>query len=410
MIDWQKNESRLLWILGPLVLSVSLSLNIYVPFLTAVMETFSTSEGIVQWTVSISMFGMSLSQFIAGPLSDRIGRRKMAFMGLWIYITGALVGAFSQSITVLIIGRLLQSIGACFSYVVAYAVVKDLYSLQKSATIYSQLHSILMLSPIIAPLLGSYLNLWFGSWRSVFVFLFFFGILIFMLCVFFLPESLEKKKRSTIHVGTIAFHFWIVLKNKNFLLNAFYVAMSMIILFCFSSVSSFLLIKGLEISKRLYSVYFGLNALFFILGSFISGKVLSRWTIDHSLSVGISLLIPGALLLLLSNLYMGLSVFTLMLPMFIISVALGFILGPATAAALEDFTTTAGTAFSLLAAIQFLSAGIMNTVLLQNGIESALPFSSVILGMGVIAVILHILQRRRKSRLSAKNFCAINYS
>lgn len=386
---WQKSDPITLIILTPLALSIALSMDIYVPSLINIMHTFSIGEGTVQWTLSIYMFGLGIAQLFCGPLTDQFGRKSVVLIGLLIYLIGTAICIFSPTIAMLILGRLFQSIGSCTSIVVAYAVVKDIYPVKKSAKMYSYLSSASMIAPVLAPLLGSYLNILTGSWRTSFVFLFLFGLMSFFICLFLLPETLEQNNRIKFNLKQIGNNFLTILKSRNFIFNSFYVMTGLTILFCFCGVSSFLLINTLGISKQLYGLCFGLDAICIIAGGFMCVQITKTLPMEKSIMIGILLWILGSISMIISSLYFGLTLLSFILPMFIIGFGIGFIMGPATASALIDFTLIAGTASALLAAAQFLGAGIIGTILLKHMGQSAIPFALIILIMGIVSLVFY---------------------
>jgi len=167
------------------------------------------------------MLGAGLGQFIMGPLADRFGRRKVVLTGILIYAVGSLLCILAPSMFFLIIGRLLQSLGSCAAIVIAYAVVRDVFSVEKSAKMYSILASMSMTAPIIAPLLGGALTTWFGSWRASFVFLLLFGVLSFISTFCLLDETLADDKRLSIKPSVIMRNMGLVIQDKSFRVSSF---------------------------------------------------------------------------------------------------------------------------------------------------------------------------------------------
>lgn len=117
-----RSQWSVLFILAPLVLSISLSMDIYVPSLPMLIKDFNTTQQLIQWTLSIYMFGVGVGQLCFGPLSDYFGRRRIVLVGISVYLVGCLVCLLAPNVTSLIVGRLLQSVGTCAALVVAYAV------------------------------------------------------------------------------------------------------------------------------------------------------------------------------------------------------------------------------------------------------------------------------------------------
>jgi Bcr/CflA subfamily drug resistance transporter len=387
-----KSDSAILFILMPLVLSIAISMDIYVPSLINIMQAFSINQTAVQWTLTIYMLGVGTAQLFCGPLTDYYGRRRIVLVGLIIYLTGSLICIFSPSITILIIGRLLQSVGSCSAVVIAFAIVRDLYSVRKSARMYSYLNSVTMIAPVLAPMLGGYLNIWTGSWRASFVFLFLFGLASFCSIYYFLQETLPDNNRIKINIMNIFHRYSLIFKNIEFVTNSFYALTALVILFSFCGISSLLLINVLHVSKQWYGICFGSNALSFIIAGFFCIKIVEKMGMKISILIGSILLLIGGLAMLLINYYAGLTVAHFILPMFIVTAGVALMMGPAIAGALANFSSMAGTASALLSSMQFLSAALFGSIILRIPAISAIPFALLILIFGMISFVL-ILSR-----------------
>ena len=115
-------------VLAPFIFSFALALDIYVPSIPSIREIFATNAFVVQLTVSIFMLMTGIGQLLVGPLSDHFGRRKIALCSVAIFTLGSFLCALAPSISFLIMARVIQAMGACGMMVVAFAIVRDLYS------------------------------------------------------------------------------------------------------------------------------------------------------------------------------------------------------------------------------------------------------------------------------------------
>jgi len=86
--------------------------DIYAPSLPAMSRDLEASMDSVQWSMSIYMFGVAVSQLVYGPLSEGIGRKPPMIFGLLIMLIGSIVCAMTVNIALVIFGRLVQGIGA----------------------------------------------------------------------------------------------------------------------------------------------------------------------------------------------------------------------------------------------------------------------------------------------------------
>ena len=118
-------DKRLVALMVTLVLFSPLAIDIYLPALPAMADTFAVDLTRVQDTVTWFMFSLGLGQLLAGPLADRFGRRPIALGGIAIYGASAALAYVAQTLDMLLVARLLQGFGACATSVAAFAAVRD---------------------------------------------------------------------------------------------------------------------------------------------------------------------------------------------------------------------------------------------------------------------------------------------
>jgi DHA1 family bicyclomycin/chloramphenicol resistance-like MFS transporter len=160
--------------LGPLAIDV------YLPSIPQMVEDFQATDSDLQITISIYVFALGICQLIAGPVSDRFGRKTSALLGLGFYVLGSLAVAFSPSLSVLYVARILQGIGASFTMVTALAWVRDNYEGETAGKWMSYMGGMTSVIPTVAPLLGGVLALLWG-WQSGFLLMAMMGFLLFVL-------------------------------------------------------------------------------------------------------------------------------------------------------------------------------------------------------------------------------------
>ena len=65
-----------------------LSIDMYLPGLPEITRSLHAEAAAVQLTLTAVVAGLALGQLVAGPLSDRIGRRRPLMVGLLSYSGG----------------------------------------------------------------------------------------------------------------------------------------------------------------------------------------------------------------------------------------------------------------------------------------------------------------------------------
>ena len=166
-------------------------MQILLPALPIIKETFQVSNDVAQLTLSLSMLAIALGTLFYGPLSDKYGRKPVMLLGLSITIAGSLFCYFANTIELLILGRFIQSFGGAVGLVLARAIVRDVYGGQEAARVIATLVMVMVVIPMLSPALGGELMLRLG-WESVFVVIALASMLILALLVKSLPETLKE--------------------------------------------------------------------------------------------------------------------------------------------------------------------------------------------------------------------------
>jgi len=165
-----------------------LSIDMYLPGVPAMARDLSVTANNAGTSISIFFFGMAVGQLIAGPLSDRLGRRPMISGGLTLFVLGGIAAAFAQSFELLLAARILQALGACSVTTCSRAAVRDLLDPREAARLFSLLALIGGFIPLIAPTIGNSL-LALAGWRAMFGAMVVGGSLMLLLMTGTLPES-----------------------------------------------------------------------------------------------------------------------------------------------------------------------------------------------------------------------------
>jgi len=171
----------------------ALSIDMSLPAMPQLQETFGAGVSSVQLTLSIFLAGFALGQVFCGPLSDRWGRRPVLLAGLALFTLAGLVCAGSTSLSMLVAARFVQGVGASVGPVVARAIVRDRFDSRRSASVLSQMTQVMIVAPLLAPTLGGYMLVRLG-WPSIFVVLGASGALMSVICWRYLPETARPTK------------------------------------------------------------------------------------------------------------------------------------------------------------------------------------------------------------------------
>ena len=157
----------------------------------------------IQLVIAAFMAGLGIGTFVTGPISDAYGRKPVVIGGVAVFIIGALIAYFAQSLEVLLAGRLLQGLGATGPRIGPLAMLRDLYSGRKMAQLTSIIMAVFMLFPAVAPFIGSQI-IAIADWRAVFLAFILFAVLGALWLALRQGETLAPANRRPLRLGPLA--------------------------------------------------------------------------------------------------------------------------------------------------------------------------------------------------------------
>tara|TARA_R110001583_G_scaffold67490_8_gene192976 strand:- start:19789 stop:20994 length:1206 start_codon:yes stop_codon:yes gene_type:complete len=387
--------TRLLPILMLMVVLSPLAIDIYLPSMPEMATEFSVSDAQIQSTLVIFMLAMGIGQILIGPLADRLGRKPIALFGICLYIASSLFAVYVTEFHFLQLARALQGVAACATSIVVFSAVRDSFSNQQSAHYYSYLNGVICVIPALAPSLGGMLALQFG-WRSTFLFMMAYAVLVLVVVAFKLPETRPK---NTVMSG--ALYRWSryqpILSNSHFVFYATACMIAMAAILTYVSYAPSWVIKHLGLSEMTFSYLFGINAIINIGACFIAPLVIKKLGNRPTVLVALWLMISSAIvqfvaqqLAVNSPLVAGIY---FMLPMLLLCIGFALLLGPATSMALSGFGERAGTAAAILGCMQMSGAAILTGALQQTGLTA--PYAGIVMIGGGAVILLLIMSSSR---------------
>ncbi|MCS1350769.1 MFS transporter [Mechercharimyces sp. CAU 1602] len=189
-------QVSVLIVLSWIPLLMVLGNSMIIPVLPQIEENLHLSS--FQVSLIITLFSLAAGLIIpfCGIFSDRIGRKKVIMSGLIVYAIGGIIAGGSAligggSYPFLLIGRIVQGIGAAGTAPIAMALVSDLYAANQRSKALGAIEAANGMGKVLSPILGSLIGL--ISWYALF---FAFPLLIFpaLLAMWFIvkePRSQE---------------------------------------------------------------------------------------------------------------------------------------------------------------------------------------------------------------------------
>lgn len=386
--DLLSRRQRLVYVLvlGALTALGPFTIDLYLPAFPALEAELGVNAAAIQITLTGTMIGFGLGQLIVGPWSDKVGRRLPLMLSTALHIAASVAAALAPDITWLIVFRLLQGFGAAAGGVVAMAMVRDLFGGKPLVRMLSRLALVNGLAPVLAPVIGSQL-LQVMDWRGVFWVLAGYGIVVVLAVAFLIVETLPESRRHIAGHSSVGQRYRALFRDRVYLGAALVGGMTFTGLFAYLSTSSFLFQQVYAFSPQEYGLLFAVNSLGVVAGVQVSSRlirgpvppqyVLAGTTVVH-LAMAIAIIVlDGA----------GAGFWGTAIPLWIFIAACGFTFPAVQVLALANHGAEAGTAASLLGALNFGLAGAISPLVGLLGVGSAVPMAVVMGGAAVVAIV-----------------------
>ncbi|MEW5888251.1 MAG: multidrug effflux MFS transporter [Pseudomonadota bacterium] len=381
-------------LLTTLVALGPISTDLYLPALPALAQFFATDVARVQLTLSVFLAGFAVAQLFYGPLSDRYGRRPVMLAGLAIYLAASLACMAAPSIDTLIAARFFQALGACAGPVLGRAIVRDVYGPLQAARVLAYISGAMAIAPMLGPVLGGWLTVWFG-WRANFAALSLFSALQIAATFIMLGESNAHRDPAATQPRRIAGNFAMLLSSPLYLGFLLCFSASYAALFSFISGSSFVLIGLYGLSPQWYGASFGFVVTGYITGTMVSGRLTMKLGAKRLVFAGALLGMAAGSVMALLALAQVHGVWAILVPMFLCTLATGLVMPNAIAGALAPYARMAGAASALMGFVQMSVAATVGIIVGHSYDGTALPMALAIAlcGWGVLVSYFALVRR-----------------
>lgn len=377
-------------ILGALSAFGPISIDMYLPAMPRLAQTLVSTPDLVQLTLAVFLIGFGLGQLVWGPLADRFGRKPVLLLGLTIFCLATTRCATALSVPELILWRFVQALGACSGQVIARAMVRDVFDRDRAARMLSMLMLIMGIAPLAAPLLGGQL-LRFFDWRAIFWMQCFFGLASALASLLCLNETLTPDRRTSLPLPRMIGSYFYLLRQPRLVGYIATISVAYVGLFAFISGSPFVYIEVFGVSEQHYGFLFGLNVIGMMAGALVNSRVVVRLGSDTLLKRGtLAAALAGAWLMIDGFFAIG-GLIGIVVPLFCFMMSMSFIGANAIAGGLSLVPELAGTASALFGTIQFLTGGVLGSMVAVLYDGTAFPMALIIGLSGIFGMALHRL-------------------
>ena len=347
----------------------------YLPSIPEIAKYFDVNIHKVELSLSIFLIGFAIGQIFGGPISDRYGRRVGSIVGLLGYALFSFLIIFSSSIYELWIYRFLEAFFGGITVVNATAAVRDRFSGQEAAKVFSLIGMVRSLAPLLAPVFGAAI-IHFFPWEGIFIFLTIYALIVAFFIYKDLPESFTYTKQNIIE------SYKLVLTHKKAMKAMLVLAISFGAFFIIIAKTSYIYIEYFGIKTDYFPLFFGINFIILIAMINVNVKLLKTYEAKNIAKYATLIQFCVGIIFLLIHKDMNLILTVIIIASYMSMMA--FIFGNCMSLAIEHFSKNAGVASGVIGVLQFGLGALISSVALNfdnNGffvIAFSITFLSII--------------------------------
>lgn len=368
------------------------AIDLYLSSLPRMMTELHTTTTGVQLSLTAFLVGAGLGQLIFGPLSDRLGRTRPLLVGMSVYLVASVVAVIAPNIGVLIAARLVQGIAGASGMVISRAIIADLTRGVAAARALSLMMLVTGIAPIAAPFVGGLLSEAIG-WRGLLGIVAGLGAFALPLILLFVRETHGPEARAAA-AARRADHTVGGLASRGYLGYLLTFGFAFATLMAYIAASPFVYQTMIGLNEVGYGIAFAVNAIGLSVFGALNARLVGRFRPEALLRVGLTMNLIGVVAVLLIALS-GLPPIWLAPAVLVVVSSLGFIMGNATALALDAVPGRGGAASAGLGALQFTLAGVVSALVGLGGESTAVPLGIVMVVASLIANTASLVVRRR---------------
>lgn len=372
-----------------------LAVHLFFPVIPAVKAALGLTDARAQLTFSIALFGMAFATLFYGSLSDRYGRRPVLLSGLALFLFGSAVSALAETANALVLGRLIQAIGAGCAMTLVRAIARDAFRAEQLVNAIAYLTMFATLGPMISPIIGGVLTDTLG-WRSVFGFSLLAGGAISLTAYLVLVEThpVANRNRSGESVAQSYAALFRRLRFNAFVMTSGFNTGAFMVM---ASAAASLMTELLHRPATEFGLYFLLFPVGFFTGNFISTRIGSRFSTETMVLAG-SLLALASVLAQAAVLGSGLvTPLAFFIPGTFITMAQGIAMSYAQVGAMAEIPRFAGTAAGVGVFMQNFAAAVFSQLygIFADGTPRPMIMIAVLCGvLTLISGAIPFLQKR----------------
>ena len=331
----------------------------YLPSFSAIAQSFKTTPQYLSLSVSIFFLSIGSIQILYGILSDSYGRKNILIVGYLIFIIGCFVCALASSITIFFIGRLIQGCGIGANVALYRSILRDKFSGAKLSQVSSLISTFIALIPPIAPIIGGYIQTYFG-WRDNFYFVIALSIIIIVFFIIYCPETHPLTKRQPFRFHIVLTNLKLVITDRLFMVYVVCAGLSTACSLISVLVSPYLFESLLHIPPEKFGWILSCITVSILVGGILNIKLTHHYKLCTLILLGSGLMLLSGLFFILLSYLQWTNAFSILFLIFLISIGARINSANIFACAVGSFDMSVGLASAIFGSCQFIISAIVS--------------------------------------------------
>lgn len=357
--------------------------DMFLPAYPKIAAFFQVPDAFVQYSLSAVTLGAAIGFFVAGPLSDSMGRKKPVLMALALFTLSSAALYVAPGIEAFVILRFIQGLAGAAAAVVTQAIIRDLFVGNAMLKMLARVWLISGIAPIVSSMISAQLLLVAPDWRIIPLALAILGAIILAIASKALVETLHRDNRRAKGFEGVNRRFIAVFKDRVLVGLVMIGMFQTVALFSYLNNIPFLYQDSLGLTPVQFSIAFSITALCWFMGIQAGAKLgrlfKAQWVVFASMVLGA---VAGAALFVIGPTGAGIETVVPLMAVFMIS--FGMSITPIQTIALQGHGSEAGTAASVLGVMNSFTAALAAPLYPIIG-------SQTTTGLGITVLLAHLL-------------------
>ncbi|MBO6540049.1 MAG: multidrug effflux MFS transporter [Rhizobiaceae bacterium] len=368
-----------------------ISMAVYTPAMTELVEVFGTTEAMIKLSLTSYFAGFAIAQLFCGPLSDGYGRKAVTFAFMAIYLAASIAAILAPSVEALVAARCVQGVGAAVGVAIARAIVRDMYTSDQSARVMNFIGLVMGLGPAMSPTVGGILTGLFG-WQAVFIFMVVAGAILTVVVRTLLVET-SVPDPSRIRPAAMIASYRDLLANRYFMSSSFVLGAGIGAFYTQATILPFILMERVGMSAVEFGIGMLLQSGSFFVGGLVTRRLLKRYGAKRIVPLGFACVLLGSALLAVLLRIQEPSYLNVMVPIGLHAFGMAFVLPAISTATVAAFPHMAGSASAVAGFLQ-MGGGLVGGLLAAALGNPTFAMATVTPAMGLLATLSWLYWRR----------------